>query len=1223
MKNIFQITPRNGVDDFVAVIEELADQSAQAGYYGLQDANLVLAEAIRELQLDEGFQSDADLSALVAAWGQLIEKFSDAPDQTAKAMISYLRHPCLKIPMADDEFNMLEQQLFSDANAAVDANESLGELETNAADKASDLSEQCLINEQIIIIEQLADQTAYEGLYGLQDANLLLAEALREMVNEGPANVDADFIKALSGWAGLIGSYREEPKRGAEAIINLLRHPVLKISMGDDEFAMLREQLATEVSVNEFAQEVSGSDDPAELETFAVHHGNPKDGEHTGSVSRVAQELVDLLLLEAEQVRFYLQGISIGDNESMLNGLQDAGEELERFANMAKTVGFEGLAQVSTHIILNIQRFIEDIDDFTSERYDLLLEWISQVQEYLPSFHESNAGQLIVAGLTDEQWALSMSFEELAAILLQIRTESTEVGNQTETARVETATDEDISLALPDDVNHELLDLLLQELPVHTRQFSEAVQRMQSGGSEQDVEVAQRAAHTLKGSANTVGIKGIAVLTHHLEDILIACASEQKLPGRGLANSLINASDCLESMSEALLSSGSSPHDAKAVLQEILDWANRIDKEGIPDSEVDENLAETQISSGNTTEAVEKLAPEQSQATFVRVAAEQVETLFRISGESIILNSQAHESIRRMKKQMQTMQIQFALLQQLGAELEQLIDLKDLTGRSFGAVGTGFDALEMDQYNELHTASRRMAEAAIDAKEISQDVGKELDKMYEVLDDQQRLVINVQEVVMQTRLVSIATIAPRLQRSLRQTCRMTEKQSELVLVGENILIDGDTLNAMVDPLMHILRNAVDHGIESTDERLAQGKLSSGRISFEFDREGNNILVRCRDDGRGLDYGAIRAAAEKRGLLKPDEDMSEEELRRFILRPNFSSRTVSTQTSGRGVGLDAVRAQIVNMGGTLTLDSVQGQGMTIELRVPLPLSMTYALLTHVGRYRVAIANKGIAQIVYSAAGEVVIEGDKEFLLLDGVTYPATRLMDLLHVPDHRKSQRTYGAILLVQNDDKTTAVLIDAINDSMDVVIKSMGHYIGKIPGYIGATILGDGTVTPVLDIPELLRVPIRAVKGVYAEPIDMDEPDSMLPTALVVDDSLSQRRALEQLLSDAGYRVRTARDGIEAAEILVQFQPDVILTDLEMPRMNGIELAAHIRTQEKIRSLPVIMITSRTTQKHRQMAEEAGVNAYFSKPVRDEDLLVKMQILMELAAEKKGKRLIG
>jgi chemotaxis protein histidine kinase CheA/ActR/RegA family two-component response regulator len=1200
------------IGDPATFLEELANQSAQSGYYGLQDANLVFAEVVRERQEDK--KTAKSLSALVAAWADLVAQFNETPKPAVTVIMDFLRQPELNIPMADDEFTMLAEQLNNDADAVIQAKGVVAAANVGAPDLR-------VTDEQVTSVEQLADEAAADGLYGLQDASLLLAEALRELANSG-APVDTAFMEILSGWPGHLGSYRKEPETGTEAIISFLRHPVLNMPLGDDEFAMLQEQLVSEASTHEASSPQATVDDSPTITppapTPVATTANPK--EPSAPVSKVAQELVDLLIMESEQVRAYLQGIVVGDSESVLSGLQDAGDELERLGNAAKIAGFEGLNLVTAHIIVNVQRFIEQIDVFTSERLDLLLEWIEQVQEYLPSFNDSDAGQLIVTGLIDEQWALPLPFEEMAAILLQIRTETSSVGEQTEAARKETATDEDVTLVLPDDVNQELLDLLLQELPIHTQQFSEAVQRLQSGGNEKDVQLAQRVAHTLKGSANTVGVKGIAVLTHQLEDILIACATEQKLPSRALANALINASDCLESMSEALLGTSAPPADAKAVLQEILDWANRIDKDGLPDVDSEEAAPEVQAHP-DTAETAEGIAPEQAQATVVRVSGEQIEALFRVSGESIILNSQAHETSRRMRNQLKLMQTQFDLLQQLGNELEQLIDLRDLTGRSIGAIGTGLDAMEMDQYNELHTASRRMAEAAIDAREISLDANKELDKMDELLDDQQRHVIEVQEVVMQTRLVAISTIAPRLQRSLRQTCRMTGKLGELILMGENIQIDGDTLNAMVDPLMHILRNAVDHGIESEEDRLAQGKPGAGKLTFEFDREGNNILVRCRDDGRGLDYGAIRAAAVKRKLIKAGEDNSEEDLKRFILRPNFSSRAVSTQTSGRGVGMDVVRTQIINMGGTLTIDSVQARGMTIEIRIPLPLSLTYALLTNVGPYRVAVANKGISQIIYSAAGDIIKDEDgKETLLLDGDVYPAVRLMDLLHVPDRRKASRPYAAILMVQDIDKTTAVLIDSVGDSLDMVIKGLGNYIGKIPGYIGATILGDGSVTPVLDVPELLRAPAYALTGILPDAIESAESTSRLPTVLVVDDSLSQRRALEQLLSDAGYRVQTARDGIEAAETLKAFRPNVILTDLEMPRMNGIELAAHIRTQAKIKHLPVIMITSRTTQKHRQMADDAGVDAYFTKPVRDEELLIKMQNLIDVAAER-GKQI--
>jgi chemosensory pili system protein ChpA (sensor histidine kinase/response regulator) len=445
---------------------------------------------------------------------------------------------------------------------------------------------------------------------------------------------------------------------------------------------------------------------------------------------------------------------------------------------------------------------------------------------------------------------------------------------------------------------------------------------------------------------------------------------------------------------------------------------------------------------------------------------------------------------------------------------------------------------------------------------------------------------------------------------------LTGKQSDLAITGQELQIDSNLLNAIVDALMHILRNAIDHGIESASDRLAKGKSGNGQITIEFYQEENTLLVRCCDDGRGLDYGIIRAAAEKKDLIKSGQKVSEEELKLFILRPNFSTRTVTTQTSGRGVGLDAVYSQVIVMGGTLTMESESGLGMTIELRMPLPLSLTHALLVNSGKFHIAIANKGISQIYHSGDIKLITEDNQEKLLLDGITYPVAKLNDLLHIPDHRKQQRQHGAMLLVKNKEKTTAVLIDSIVDTRDVVIKSLGKYISKIPGFIGATILGDGTVIPVIDLPELLRAPDREINNNYACPVNFEEPESVMPTILVVDDSLSQRRALEQLLSDVGYKVRTARDGIEAVNLLPLVKPALVLTDLEMPRMNGIELTAHIRAQSSLRKLPVIMITSRTTQKHRQMADDAGIDFYLVKPVRDEDLLTKMQTLMEMIEKK-------
>jgi chemosensory pili system protein ChpA (sensor histidine kinase/response regulator) len=1136
--------------------------------------------------------------------------------QAADRIMALLRHPELNIALADDELDTLAQQLAADCNAE-DNGDEVGQPETTA--DAEPLQPSKTVEDYLAILELFADQYAQENCYGLQDSCLLVAEALRESA------LTPTLAAALDGLQALLATCRQTPQ-ATDRIMALLRHPELNIALADDELDTLAQQLAADCNAEDisgdFAQDVPPPPEPAwanldgELATPEpqIIATEDKNDSSPPPVSAAMRELVELLETEAAVIDNQLQAIAVDDRASVEHGLEQLVDTLECYVNAANMAGFAGLALVCQQVTANVQFFQQHPAAFSLDSLALLREWTDQVRGYLDAFNEEDMGLPLLVMLGDDRWPCALPPETAMTILEKLRpTDDGELTQEIE-RRPQTATDDDVSLALPDDVNQELLDILLQELPVQTQQFSEAVQHMQSGGSLKHLEIAQRVAHTVKGSANTVGVKGMATLTHHLEDILVACAKEQRLPNTLLLNVLVDAADCLEAMTEALIGTGDAPGDARTVLQSVLDLANQIDKAGI--QAFDELAASAPPPP--RTEGGSEAAPENEadapQTVMVRIPSVQVEHLFRMSGESIILNTQVSERLRRMKNQMQAMEAHFLFLRQLGDDLEEMIDLKDLSGRMQPSLEQDFDALEMDQYNELHTASRRMVEAAVDARAMSQDIWKELEQMNALLEAQQRLGIDTQESIMQTRLVPIASIVPRLQRGLRQTCRLTGKQSALNVSGERLLIDGDLLNALVDPLMHILRNAVDHGIETEDVRLAADKPRTGGISIEFDHDGNDILVRCRDDGRGLDFAAIRTAAEKKGILEPGQPVSEDDIKRLILRPNFSTRTQTTQTSGRGVGMDAVYTQVLALGGTLALHSVHGQGTTVELKVPLPLSRLYALLANAGPYHVAIASKGVKQILYPGTGTLVTQADgEEALVLDTISYPVISLRRLLHIPDHRQHPRPYAAILLVENEGGLTAVMLDAISDGLDVVVKNLGHYIKKIPGFIGAAIMGDSSVCPVLDMPGLLRA-VTTDDYAHHQTDDVAEVESHLPTVLVVDDSLSQRRALEQIMQDVGFQVRTARDGIEAADMLTRITPDIVLTDLEMPRMNGIELTAHIRTKPAIRHLPIIMITSRTTQKHRLMAEEAGVNFYLVKPVREDDLLMKVQGLLEAAA---------
>lgn len=348
-------------------------------------------------------------------------------------------------------------------------------------------------------------------------------------------------------------------------------------------------------------------------------------------------------------------------------------------------------------------------------------------------------------------------------------------------------------------------------------------------------------------------------------------------------------------------------------------------------------------------------------------------------------------------------------------------------------------------------------------------------------------------------------------------------------------------------------------------------------------------------------------------------MSEDELKRLILRPNFSTRSQTTQTSGRGVGMDVVNYQIKQLGGTLSMHSLAGQGLAVELKIPLPLSRLHALLANIGGYKVAITSKGLVRVHFPNLGEITeTENGLQQITIEEQSYPQLglhrvqkhpliNLRSLLRIPEKRNKVRTQNQspVLLVENDGEIMAIQVDSLIGSMDLVIKNFGFYLQKIPGFAGSAILGDGKVAPVLDLPELIRTTILdEIDHSHERSAPVDE--EQVPTILVVDDSLSQRRALEQLLNDVGFKTRSARDGMEAVEILGLFKPDIVLTDLEMPRMNGIELATHIRSKENLQNLPIIMVTSRTTLKHREMAEAAGCNYYLTKPVREDDLLEKI-----------------
>lgn len=946
-----------------------------------------------------------------------------------------------------------------------------------------------------------------------------------------------------------------------------------------------------------------------------------EDTEHGLAMQEISSDMLALFAREfglmADMLAADLAAVVAAgdDGEKRHLALQNYVEALLRIATTSESIGLTALHRFLSLLANLVSAQTEALD---SQQTSLLNDLPAKLTGYLSNPAEEVPALELLALLMDQVWSQTATMdgnESLFAELINVNIIE-EIHDGEELAV--SITESDVSIQLPDDLNTELFDGLLQELPIQVGSFTSAIEKFSSGaGSMQDVEQAKRAAHTLKGAANTVGIAGIANLTHHLEDLLIALSNKQSLPDQALSELLTEAGDCLEAMSEAVVDGGTAPAQSQQVLQQVCDYVSFMNSgeflvrsEPVPSSQ---SVAVT--SAAQPASVVLDLVEPGSHAAepMLRVPAKVVDELLRLAGENVISNAQIQEQLKQTQKQSKAIQKHDVLFQKLIADLETLVDVRGMSSpqkkASISTTDGDFDPLEFERYSELHTITAQLVEARTDAFEMSNHIDEQLHGLAELLEVQRRLQMENQHAVIRTRLVPVTTIVSRLQRSVRQTCRLLDKQVNLNILGANTNIDSNMLNDLTDPLMHVLRNAVDHGIETASSRLGVNKPADGLIELSFAREGNSIVVRCKDDGAGLDYAAIRRTALKRKMISAERILSEEELARLILVPGFSTRDSSTQTSGRGIGMDMVHARILEMKGSLNLRSVAGQGLVVELRLPASLLSEHTLMARVAGHMMAISSRRIIDIHYITDAQIDTLADQPVYRVGDAVHKLLKLDQLLGMQDHRKEARSYGyPVLLISTDTGATcAVQVQELVDGREVVVKKFGRYVPKIQGTIGAVILGDGSVAPVIDLPELLRAStqqyVNADDAHTGLPVQTDHQAAHVRTALVVDDSLSARRATAQIMRDAGYEVRTAIDGLDAVAILDEVIPDVILVDMEMPRMNGLELTSHVRARKLDKRIPIIMITSRSTQKHRQQGDAAGVDAYLVKPFSEDALL--------------------
>lgn len=1065
----------------------------------------------------------------------------------------------------------------------------------------------------------MADLAERKGLVGIQEVCERAARVVAacETQDDGISDNASEHLDELLGLAKSALADVLDPVL-AERLLALLGDPVWPEPLVGDERELVAELLQADMLA--LASSASEPDDKKPGEPGEERTSPNLPAEQSGDDScdwqreqTVSDELLALLAAEigsaGAALRQSLDAACAGDDTGIGEAAEQFADEMERIGATAGSVGLSALQE----FLERLKRVFAGRQSLrpNPQQRDVLALFTGALAAYLAAPTNPSTAEGLVDLLRSDAWGVSVDTADAARLVRALGLVKVSHDVVTAPARQTEATAADVSLAFPEDINQELLDGLLLELPLQTSEFSNAMQNIAGGhGSIGDLDAAKRAAHTLKGAANTVGVRGIANLTHHIEDILIALSAHQALPNGALAEALVRASDCLEAMSEAVTGTGGEPGDALAVLQDVLNWANRIDTDGIAAMREAPRRVHVE-QKANTAQPMAETSAVAS-GPMVRVPAALIDELLRLVGETVIATGQIRDRLTKLAGNHRGVREQAGFFLRLTNELEALVDI----GIGAGPVRAQpkeaeFDPLEFDHYSELHSVSRRLIESATDAREMGAGVDDDLGELRELVETQERIHRETQAVVMQTRMVPVSTVVSRLQRGVRQACRLLDKEASLRVLGSDTLIDSNILNELIDPLMHVLRNAVDHGIESAAARTAAGKPASGQIELAFAREGDQVVVRCRDDGGGLDFASIRRSAEEKGLVTTEHAMSEDELGRVILVPGFSTRDEATQVSGRGIGMDIVRSRIQQLKGSLNLHSRASAGLTVEMRLPAALISTHALIIRSGARRVAVSSHGIQDIHYVLPDQVQRTAGSVTYRIGDNQLQVSEIETLLGLPNDRRNDVRHGFPLLIVRLDsgKLCAVRVHEVLQSRDIVVKALGRFVPKLRGVVGATILGDGSVASVVDLPDMLAVPAKLPQGLTAAGgTSIDDADdrgmgSQL-RALVVDDSLSARRATAQFMRDAGFDVRTAIDGLEAVSILEKWTPSVLLVDMEMPRMSGLELTTHVRaTKGALAQVPIIMITSRSTAKHRKQAEAAGVSVYLTKPFSDEELL--------------------
>ncbi len=826
----------------------------------------------------------------------------------------------------------------------------------------------------------------------------------------------------------------------------------------------------------------------------------------------------------------------------------------------------------------------------------------------------------------------------------------------------------------------DLLETFLEEAEEHLQTISTSLRTLRIDREDRAALLTvRRSVHTLKGAASLVGFGELARVAHRMEDLLDELADQGASPSDEDLALLFGTTDALEDLATggspapvelADLSArydrrvpdrGATPEPLR-LASPPASWgvsaAVESSTQGLPSlasflsgmddgSEGRPTPRETR-DAGPDLEALDfALTPAALEAAVgratgatLRVPLERLDDVVRLASELVVHRSVFERHVADLARRVDEMSASHERLRRLAGRLEADYEVRALAGSAVGAVsatesggaaGTsrwndgfgsmpaGFDALELDRYTEFHLLSRELTETASDLSAVGVELAGSLVDFDGDLTRLGRLSSDVQNRLMRLRLVPLAQLSSRLHRAVRVTAEQEGKEVDLEIVGEGVELDKTVLEELADPLLHLLRNAVAHGIEPAALRRATAKPARGRIRVQAVYEGTEVTVRVSDDGAGMDPQALRSAAVAAGRLNEADAaaLTETQAIELSFLPGLSTAGELSEISGRGVGLDVVRAGAHRAKGTVSVRSTPGRGTTFLIRLPMTLAVARVLMVRSNGESFAVPLAAVAQILRVERATIERLGREPVIALDGRVYPFLHLgtrLGLAHPADESAPQ---VPVLILRFDDRKAALAVDQLGQAREVVVKPLGPLLRRVPGISGATLTGDGDVVLIVNPGELVGDEVRGAGTFSAGATASGTIGGAGPRPLeimVVDDSLSVRRVLGNLIQGVGWKAIPARDGLEALELLQRGErlPDVVLLDIEMPRMDGYELTATLRGLPEFATLPIVILTSRAGEKHRQRAFELGATEYLVKPYEEATLL---SLIRRLARE--------